>query len=62
MKGTPGIIEATREAMLQLAKLCEGMATEDGVFEARAGEMGGKGRENLAALSVKQYLRAMAVG
>lgn len=47
--------------MLRLAKLCEVLSTGDAGLEAGAGG-GGRGREELAALAVKEYLRAMAVG
>ena len=58
---TSGVFGATGDAMLLLAKLCEGLSTGDGGLEAGVGG-GGKGREELASLSVKQYLRAMAIG
>lgn len=61
--GTPtaGVVEATGEAMLRLAKLCEVLSSGDAELDAGAGG-GGRGREELAALAVKEYLRAMAVG
>lgn len=58
---SPGVVEATGEAMLRLAKLCEVLSTGDAELEAGVGG-GGRGREELAALGVKEYLRAMAVG
>eukprot|EP00903_Cladosiphon_okamuranus_P011333 g10683.t1 len=58
---TSGVAEATGEAMLRLAKLCEVLSSGDAELEpGAAGE--GRGREELAALAVKEYLRAMAVG
>eukprot|EP00752_Nemacystus_decipiens_P003549 g3275.t1 len=60
---TSGVVEATGEAMLRLAKLCEVLSSGDAELDAgAAGEGAGRGREELAALSVKEYLRAMAVG
>lgn len=56
-----GVLGATGDAMLLLAKLCEGLATGDAGLEAGA-RGSGRGREELASLSVKQYLRAMAIG
>lgn len=44
--------------MLRLAKLCDAMSAGDSVMSG----VGGRGREELAALAVKEYLRAMAVG
>lgn len=55
---TPGAVEATGEAMLRLAKLCDAMSAGDSAMSG----VGGRGREELAALAVKEYLRAMAVG
>lgn len=57
-----GIVGAAGEAMLKLAKLCETLATSvDGILESPGwGEA--RGREKLAALSVKRYLSAMAAG
>ncbi|CAM9811219.1 unnamed protein product, partial [Ectocarpus fasciculatus] len=55
---TTGAVEATGEAMLRLAKLCDAMSAGDSVMSG----VGGRGREELAALAVKEYLRAMAVG
>lgn len=62
--GTPGpdVVEATGEAMLRLAKLCEGLAAGKTGVGGGLGGVGGRGREELAALAVKEYLRAMAVG
>ncbi|CAM9754681.1 unnamed protein product [Ectocarpus sp. 6 AP-2014] len=57
-KPTPGAVEATGEAMLRLAKLCDAMSAGDSTMPG----VGGRGREDLAALAVKEYLRAMAVG
>lgn len=59
--GTTGVVEATGEAMLRLAKLCEVLSTGDAALDAGAGGWS-RGREELAALAVKEYLRAMAVG
>ncbi|CAM9613155.1 unnamed protein product, partial [Sphacelaria rigidula] len=57
-----GIVGAAGEAMLKLAKLCETLATSaDGILEG-AGWGVIRGREKLAALSVKRYLSAMAAG
>lgn len=47
--------------MLRLAKLCDVLSTGDAELDAGAGA-GPRGREELAALAVKEYLRAMAVG
>ena len=47
--------------MLLLAKLCEGLSTGDDGLEAGVGGSG-RGKEELASLAVKQYLRAMAIG
>lgn len=55
---TTGGVEATGEAMLRLAKLCDAMSAGDSVMSG----VGGRRREELAALAVKEYLRAMAVG
>ena len=67
---TSGVVEATGEAMLRLAKLCEVLSSGDAELDAgAAGGQGegrgggrGRGREELAALAVKEYLRAMAAG
>lgn len=64
-KVAPDVVEATGEAMLRLAKLCEGLAAgkrEGSGAGGELGSVGGRGREELAALAVKEYLRAMAVG
>ncbi|CAB1116122.1 unnamed protein product [Ectocarpus sp. CCAP 1310/34] len=55
---TPGAVEATGEAMLRLAKLCDTMSAGDSTMS----DVRGRGREDLAALAVKEYLRAMGVG
>lgn len=58
------VIDAAGEAMLKLALLCETLATrKDGAFEGGSGSGGiARGREALAALSVKRYLSAMSAG
>lgn len=53
--------------MLRLAKLSDSLATNgnscgDMEAEVEGSAGGGRGREELAALAVKQYLRGMAVG
>lgn len=58
---TSGVDEAAGEAMLRLAKLCEVLSTGDAELGAGAGG-GGRGPEELAALAVREYLRAMAIG
>lgn len=59
--GATSVLRAASEAMLRLAKLCDGLVTDPKMMTNQE-RMAGRGREQLAALAVKQYLRAMSAG